>query len=89
MLFLILKANISNESPNTIDVVGKNDAADRLNEDHKACFLIASGNDISESYSQHDGCAPVIRPNVLLVPGRVHYSLIQQPIWVLVHVRHA
>jgi len=88
MFLLILHANIGDESAHTINIVGQNDTTDCLYEDHQTSFLIACRNNVSKANRKHNGCAPIIRPNVLLIPFRILYAFINQPIFLFVHIRN-
>jgi len=78
----ILETNVADQSSHAVNVVGEDDAADGLNEDHETSFLVASWNNVPEPYRQHYSRAPVIRPNVFLVPRSVRYPLGNEPVGV-------
>lgn len=67
-LLEVLSPNVTDERPNTIDVVSKRHTAECLNEDEAKSLEIVGCNDISESNCEHDVDCPVVRPDVYLVP---------------------
>lgn len=85
---LILEADIADEGSQAADVVRESDATDYLNEDDADGLLINSWRDISKSHSQHNGCGPVVGPDVSLVPDWVLDALDRLPVRVRVVFGH-
>ena len=89
MLFLVLCTNVVYQGTHTVYIISQNYTTYCLNKDHHQSFLVAGGSDVSEADSEHDGGAPIVGPNVLLVPGTCHEALDDQPVGVFVDVGHA
>lgn len=68
-LFLfVFCLNFADDRPDAVDVVGKRNTADSLNEDESDSFCKVGGRNISESDSEHDVGAPIIAPNIFSFP---------------------
>jgi hypothetical protein len=69
VLFLILHSDVTYKGSHAVNVISEDDTADRLDEYHNKCLLIALRSYVSKTDGEHDGSAPIVRPNVLFEPG--------------------
>ncbi len=46
------------------DIICKSDAAEGFNEDKKHSLHLIIGRNITKPNSKHNGCAPIITPNI-------------------------
>ena len=65
---LILGLDIADQSAKAADVVREGDAAGKLNENDTKCFIRVSGYNVAETNGKHDGCSPILRPNIPIRP---------------------
>jgi hypothetical protein len=68
LFLLVFCLDFADDWADAVDVVGKGNAADSLNEDESDSFCKVGGRDISESDSEHDVGAPIIAPNIFSFP---------------------
>lgn len=64
----VLGADVADQHANGVDVVGQAHDAEDLDDDHAESLLVVGCYDVTETYGQHDGCAPVVGPSVTLEP---------------------
>ena len=65
---MIFGFDIHDEITNAADIVSQNNTADSLDEDEAESLFIVRGSDITKANGEHDVCAPVVGPNIFLVP---------------------
>ena len=89
MSLLVFSADVADEAADAVDVISEDYAADDFHQDHGHRFLVARGSDVSEADGQHNGRAPVVGPNILLIPRGVSEPPFPQPIGLGVDFGHA
>lgn len=84
----VLLADVADKGTNAVDIVGKADTADSLNEDETKCLLVCGCNNVSKPHCEHDSSAPIIRPYILLIPRRAVNAFGDHPIAFNVDICH-
>lgn len=84
----VLGTDVADEHADGVDVVGEADDAEDFYDDHAESLLVVGCHDVSETYGQHDGCAPVIGPSIALEPVSVTDAFYCLPVCLRVHAGH-
>lgn len=77
---LALGSDGGNDASETADIIREGDAADYFDRNDPHGLLGGCGHIISESHCEHNGCCPVIGPNIPLRPRLNIYSLGDLPV---------
>ena len=77
---MVFGFDIHDEIANAADVISQNNAADSLNEDEAESLPIVGGSDIAKTDGEHDVGAPVVGPDIFLVPLSLVYLPFGHPV---------
>jgi hypothetical protein len=88
VLFNILWFYVRYQIPHTIDVVSQTQTTECLNHHNTDGLFVVGRSNVTKSYCQHDGCAPVKGPNILFLPGCVFNTFLHHPTLVLIKLTH-
>lgn len=84
----LVRTDLLDDCSDTVDVVCENYAAHCFEEDHAQGLARVTGYNVTKTHCQHDGCRPVVSPDILFAPFCFNQTPTDEPVVFLIDSGH-